>query len=289
MKDEEFIRTEIKKVLSEASLYADKDNSTKKEFILRLKDKVLTLFEILKKPKAELASFIWNKLEDIQFSINQSWFEKWFTEDEKRNYYPMYATTQFIETDREGVFKNPQTAQIKIDEITYSPDLPSEAKPKTMRPEVEDEVVHNKYTDLLRLIGDSASKLEVTVDAILQRYDDNVELIHSALEPIQDKQKQYAHYYAVIANSKDVMDDRNKWGDYEKIMAKFEMDGGETIAHISKLMDYSSKFGSIGILNNPELQKKVEQLGNCPKCSCNIYFEINESLKEQEKIVEFEI
>ncbi len=289
MNDLQFIQTQIADIMKESSLYADKDNSTKKEFVLRLKEKVEKLFELESRPIAGLASYIWNKLDDIGFSISSTHFyEDCFTEEEKGNYSSKYGTVQFIDSG-DGVKTNPQTGQIQLNGVTYSPDLPSEVKGKTMRPEIENEVTHNKYTDLLRLIGDSASKLQVTVDAILQRYDDNVELIHSALEPIQDKQKQYAHYYAVIANSKDVMDDRNKWGDYEKIMAKFEMDGGETIAHVSKLMDYSSKFGSIGILNNPELQDKVTQLGNCPKCECNIYFEINASLKEQAKIAKLEI
>ena len=289
MNDLEFVRSEFDIVLREASKYADKDNVTKKEYILRLKEKAVILFHQEKRPLAELASFIWKKLEDVEFSIHRSHFYLYFNDQEKGNYSNKFNIEQFIETDREGVLKNPQTGQVQIDDVTYSPDLPSEAKPKTMEVSDAPEPTKNVHIDLLNLIGDTAGKLQVTVDAIVQRYDDNYPIINAVLVPIKENQKKYAEYYARISNSKDVLDDRNKWGDYEKIMAKFLMDGGETIAHVSKLMDYSSKFGSIGILNNAELQKKVEQLGNCPKCQANIYFEVNESLKEIEKLAELEL
>ena len=238
---------------------------------------------------AELASFISTKLDNIQFTINHSWFEKCFTENEKRNYSSKYATIQFIPTDTPEIERNITTGQIKFNDIVYSPDLPSIANPNTLETKDTPEPTKNKYTDLINLIGDTATKLQTTCDAILERYDDNVELVNSAFEPLVDHQKMYANFYAKIANSKDVMDDRNKWGDYEKIMAKYLMESGETIAHMSKLMDYSSKFGSIGILNNATLKAKMEQLGECPKCKGNIYFEINENLKQAEIQAQFEI
>jgi len=287
MHDLEFIKTELNKVLNEASKYADKDNETKKEFVLRVKDKVEKLFELENRPEAELASYIWNKLDIIQFSINHSWFEKCFTDNQKRNYSDKYSTTHFI--DKEGILTNPTTGQIKINDITYSPDLPSEVKPKTMREESVDERPKNKYTDLLNIIGDTANKLAVTCDAIVQRFEDNSVLVIEGLQPFKEKQKMFAEYYAKISNSKDVLDDRNKWGSYEKIMAKFLMDSGETIAHVAKLMDYSSKFGSIGILNNEKLKEKVTQLGLCPSCNVDIYYTINERLKTFEINAQFEL
>ena len=288
MNDLEFVRDQLAKVLLEASKYAEKDNETKKEFILRVKEKTERIFEYEQRPKAELASFIWNVLDRIEFHISRAHFYACFTDEEKGNYSDKFSTEHFIERE-DGLLINPTTGQIKVNDVTYSPDLPSEVKPKTMETKETTEPTKNKYTDLLNLIGDTASKLEVTVDAILQRYDDNNKLIAEVLEPMSIKQPHYAKCYAVISNSKDVLDDRNKWGDYEKIMAKFLMDSGETIAHISKLMDYSSKFGSIGILNNEDLQKKVEQLGQCPACHKYIYFEVNEALKEIEIQAQFEI
>lgn len=288
MNDLLFIQQELESTLKEASKYAQKDNETKKDFILRIKEKVVRLFELEGTPMTRLASFIYNKLKDIEFEIARPWFESCFTDDEKRNYSDKFSTEHFVE-NKEGILTNPITGQIKINDVTYSPDLPSQVKPKTLSEETVDERPKNKYTDLLNLISDTASKLQVTADAINQRFEGNAQLIIEGLQPFKENQKKYADYYAKIANSKDVLDDRNKWGDYEKIMAKFLMDSGETIAHISKLMDYSSKFGSIGILNNKDLEDKVKQLGECPKCHGNISFEINERLKTAEIQAEFEI
>ena len=286
--DLEFIQKELDSTLNEASKYAQKDNETKKEFVLRVKEKALKLFELEGTPITRLASFIWTKLDNIKFTIAKSWFEGCFTDDEKRNYSDKFSTEHFIE-NKEGILTNPITGQIRINDVTYSPDLPSEVKPKTLHIEDVDERPKNKYTDLLNLIGQTADKLGVTCDAIVQRFEDNSPLIIEGLQPFKDNQKLYADYYAKISNSKDVLDDRNKWGDYEKIMAKFLMDSGETIAHIAKLMDYSSKFGSIGILNNEELENKVHQLGLCPSCNADIYYPMNERLKQIEIHAQFEI
>jgi len=50
MKDLDFIREQLDGVLKEASKYADKDNETKKEFVLRVKDKAKKLFELENTP-----------------------------------------------------------------------------------------------------------------------------------------------------------------------------------------------------------------------------------------------
>ncbi len=288
-RDIKFLNDQVDSILGEASRYIDKDTTTKKEYILRLKEKVVTLFELTDRPMPDLASYISTKLKDIGFQVADSWFYELFNEGEKANYPEHFSTEIFIE--KEGVMTNPSTGQIRINDVTYSPDTPSEVKPKTLKGPEESNTLDtkNSYLELLKLIAETSSKLNVTTDAIIQRYSDNVKLINSVLEPLKEVQDKYANYYAVVSNSKDVLDDRNKWGDYEKIMGKFLMDGGETIAHVAKLMDYSSKFGSIGILNNESLQHKVNQLGLCPACNADIYFTMNTKLKELEIKAQFEL
>lgn len=289
-RDIKFLNDQVDSILGEASRYIDKDITTKKEYILRLKEKIITLFEMTKRPMPELASYISTKLSDIGFQVADSWFYTLFNEGEKAN-YPAHFSTEIFSKWIDRVEKNVTTGQIKIDNIIYSPDTPSEVKTKTLKGESDETTLDNtnKYIELLKLIGETANRLNVTCDAIIQRYDDNHLLIKTALEPIAELQDKYANYYAVISNSKDVLDDRNKWGDYEKIMAKYLMDSGETIAHVAKLMDYSSKFGSIGILNNEALQHKVHQLGLCPSCNADIYFTMNTKLKELEVKAQFEV
>jgi len=221
LKDLDFIREQLNGVLKEASKYADQDNETKKEFVIRVKEKAKKLFELENTPLTGLSSYIWNKFDDIQFTINERYFYTLFNETEKGKYSSNCATTVFIEKD--GILTNPVTGQIKINDITFSPDSPSDVKPKLLgkSDETIDEPFENKYTDLLNLISDTANKLSVTCDAIKQKFEDNTELVIEGFQPFSKNQKLFANYYAQISNSKDVMDDRNKWGDYEKIMVYF--------------------------------------------------------------------
>jgi len=305
--DIEFIVTEIDKIMKEAYKYADKDNTTKKEFVIRLKEKTITYFELIHTPIAHLASYMRGGLDKIGFSISNSHFYDCFTDEEKGNYSGKFGSEQFIESNTPGVLKSVDSPRIKIDDVTYVPEIKEEGRSKTAQTDDDEPVVYkiDDYTDCLNRIAKSCSELYSSCQSILKKYtigiwDKNKEIVivtpeqiqkivQDTFHPIEEIQQKYAKYYAKISNSKDVLDDRNKWGDYEKIMAKFLMDGGETIAHISKLMDYSSKFGSIGIVNNPRIIELMKQLGACPSCHKNIYFEINESLKEQEKILKFEI
>jgi len=303
------VQSQIESTLKEASKYADKDNSTKKEFVLRLKDKVLKLFELENRPIIELASYIWNKLKDVRFSIYESQFYSYFTDDEKGNYSGKFTIEDFIETEIPGVLRGVDSGLLKINGVTYTP-LIAEEKESTKTAKTEEGIIYKKdrYTDCFNRIIKTCNELNSACNSILTKYTLGIyhkdkdgkkiieltpekvqTFVQNELKPIEETMKKYIKYYSIISNSKDVLDARNKWGNYEKIIAKFLMDSGETIAHISKLMDYSSKFGSIGIQNNPELQKKVEQLGQCPSCHVDIYFEINESLKEQEKQAQFEI
>jgi len=237
------------------------------------------------------SSFLYTEFNKIGLSVSARWIQESLPSNFKGKYSkselasestkPIWETVStnkaVVEQDQFGHFKiNGVLQQSKIEKPTTQLEEPPE-------------IPKNKYTVLLKLIGETASRLGVSIDAIRQRYSEDSKLVEEFLEPIQEKQDLYAEYWSKISNTKNVLDDRNKWGDYEKIMAKFLMDSGETIAHIAKLMDYSSKFGSIGILNNPDLQKKVTQLGNCPKCEANIYFEINERLATVKANLQFEI
>ena len=269
------------------------EQNTLKNYIIRGAEIIERMVnnKILDIDLANISSFLYKEFNNIGLNVSDRWIRKNLPSDLKGKYSiselpsdtiePIWKTIStegdLIERNQFGVYKiNGHIQQNKI--------VKSHNEPK-----LEDERPKNKYTDLLNLISQTADKLGVTCDAIVQRFEDNSPLIIEGLQPFKDNQKLYADYYAKISNSKDVLDDRNKWGDYEKIMAKFLMDSGETIAHIAKLMDYSSKFGSIGILNNEELENKVHQLGLCPSCNADIYYTMNERLKQIEIHAQFEI
>ena len=159
MEDLDFVISQLNDVLADASKYATKDNESKKSYVLLLKEKAIMVFDVQKRPHTELASYIWNKLDEIQFSVAKPWFEKCFTDNEKRTYSDKFSTEHFIDTgDNIGLSKNPISGQLKLNGVTYSPDLPSETKPKTLsKPEEELRPTKNKYTDLLNLCIESQS------------------------------------------------------------------------------------------------------------------------------------
>lgn len=268
--------------------------NTLKNYIMRGAEIIERMInnKILDLDLSNISSYLYTELNKIGLEVSDRWIQKVLPANYKQNYSQSEHPSEYIEpiwetisTKGDLIEKN-QFGQYKINNHLQQDKI---VKPKTLSEESVDERPKNKYTDLLNLISDSASKLQVTADAIIQRFEDNSQLVIEGLQPFKENQKKYADYYAKIANSKDVLDDRNKWGDYEKIMAKFLMDSGETIAHIAKLMDYSSKFGSIGILNNEDLQNKVHQLGMCPSCNADIYYTMNEKLKQLEIHAQFEI
>ena len=110
--------------------------------------------------------------------------------------------------------------------------------------------------------------------------------------------KYYVDQYAAHSNAKKAIDERGKWGDYEKIMSKFLMETGETTARMAELLNYSSKYGSIGIDRHGEFvdgqtkqfkKELLEFLMVCPMCAKNIYHKINEEIEKYRKGIELEV
>ena len=105
------------------------------------------------------------------------------------------------------------------------------------------------------------------------------------LRDVENKLEQYAKDWASIENSKGMIDLRRDYGEYEKIMARFCMETGETIARIAQIMDYSEKYGSIGILREPKVMEFFETedtypiyLRSCPECHVDISQTMNHNI-----------
>ena len=104
--------------------------------------------------------------------------------------------------------------------------------------------------------------------------------------------------WANIENSKGMIDLRRDFGEYEKIMGTFMIETGETIARIAQLMDYSEKYGSIGLLREPKVRSFFETedtyplyLRSCPKCLTDIAHDMNYNiaLYRESKDIEIDI
>ena len=160
-------------------------------------------------------------------------------------------------------------------------------KPK--RPIISDEpepdVPLNNTTKSIFALEQCGSLLERIAKYMRANYNDNKEILDKAFK---DKNLFYLDAYAILTNARKEIDERNKWGDYEKILAKFLLDTGESTARIAELLNYSSKYGSIGIDRHGEFvdpqtkefkRELLEFLIRCPSCHDNIYHIINENIE----------
>ena len=130
-----------------------------------------------------------------------------------------------------------------------------------------------------------ANKFHLTFETLIDRYNksDGVqEIIDNEIGNVELKLAEYAKMWANIENSKGMVDLRRDFGEYEKIMGTFMIETGETIARIAQLMDYSEKYGSIGLLREPKVREFFEKedtyplyLRSCPKCFTDISHDMN--------------
>jgi len=152
----------------------------------------------------------------------------------------------------------------------------------------------NNTTKSIFALEQCGSLLERIAGYMRANYIENKEILDKAF----NDPTFYLKAYAVLTNARKEIDERNKWGDYEKIMSKFLIDTGQSTAHIAELLNYSSKYGSIGIDRHGEFvdpqtkefkRELLEFLMRCPKCKNNIYHIINENIELYRKDKELKI
>ena len=153
----------------------------------------------------------------------------------------------------------------------------------------------NDTTKSIYALEQTGSLIERTAHHFREYYDENKEILNKSFNGKLDF---YMDQYAKHSNAKKAVDERGKWGDYEKIMAKFLMDTGETTARMAELLNYSSKYGSIGIDRHGEFVDRqtkrfktrlLEFLMKCPLCKGNIYHKLNEQIERYHKDLELEL
>jgi hypothetical protein len=295
--DKVFLKNQWKEFLDQLSVDWQKwENNTLKQYTKRGCDILTRMIEykLLDIEFENIGNYLVKTFREIGLikENNESWIYQNLPDDYKRKYSKSVVATDFIErkwdivSNKKNIIEEDQLGNIRVNGKEMVEKKVSEPKP-TQTPSKLD-----KYNIIIKQIQESATHLETACRTIFDRYnkDENVKkMITEYFDNPKEYLKRYQELHAKIANSKSVLDDRNKFGDYEKCMALYLMEGGETIAHVAKLMDYSSKFGSIGILKNEDIRNKIKQLGECPKCHGNIYFEINEKLKQAEIQAQFEI
>jgi len=153
---------------------------------------------------------------------------------------------------------------------------------KPLKPKLNKDTREMTY---LKSCSKLANKFHLTFETLIDRYnksDEVQKIIDNEIGNVELKLGEYAKMWANIENSKGMVDLRRDFGEYEKIMGTFMIETGETIARIAQLMDYSEKYGSIGLLREPKVRAFFETedtyplyLRSCPKCFTDISHDMN--------------
>ena len=81
--------------------------------------------------------------------------------------------------------------------------------------------------------------------------------------------------HATLRLARDNLDERNEWGNYQKLILQFLIRIGETKAQAAKMSNYCSKYASLGIERSEKVKKYWDYLRKCPKCKADIAHECN--------------
>jgi hypothetical protein len=239
-----------------------------------------------------ISSYLYSQLNKEGITVSDRHIQRILPDDYKRNYTKSEqeselskAKWQTIETDDPSItIEKNQFNEIKINGVeqrakeTKKEDIVQ----KPLKPKLNKDTREMIY---LKSCSKLANKFHLTFETLIDRYnksDEVQEIIDNEIGNVELKLGEYAKMWANIENSKGMVDLRRDFGEYEKIMGTFMIETGETIARIAQLMDYSEKYGSIGLLREPKVREFFEKedtyplyLRSCPKCFTDISHDMN--------------
>ena len=261
------------KILKELGDLENQGWDKKKERIKKYVDNARILLGAGKLPvggKKEFASYIYQKITEYTSVSRNGDFYSLFkddeTKDEKSRVVDEKATKirsgQTVdERFREKILKAPQ----KNDKIT-------------------------RHFDNVLL---NCKEAESLINALKEKYNESDELADVMVKELGAIDKlitQDLEIATVLSLARKQIDDRNKWGNYEKLVAQWLIAVGETKAELAKKLNYCSKYASIGIERSEELTRYWHFLGNCPKCKVDVHnffdLQIQKYLKGEELDIE---
>ena len=307
MNDKDFINSQWRETINSLREDYNKwENHTLKEYVIKCGELAERMIEykILELDKTDISSYLFNEFTREGIEVSQRHIQQTLPSDYKRNYLESELTSQLndpdwtTKTDRPDLFiQQDQFGNYRINGVEQRPikETVNVKESLTVNP-------INKKTDeitkTLFALGKCGNILERIADALMDKYNESEEYEKIISEMFKGKINFYVEQYAILQNSRNEIDDRNKWGDYEKICSKFLIDTGESTARIAELLNYSSKYGSIGIDRHGEFvdeqtrefkKELLEFLLKCPSCHENIYHKINEDIERYRKGIELKI
>tara|TARA_R110000782_G_scaffold2568_1_gene9874 strand:+ start:28 stop:978 length:951 start_codon:yes stop_codon:yes gene_type:complete len=254
-----------------------------------------------------ISSYLYAQLNKEGITVSDRHIQKILPEDYKRNYNKSEHSSELteqkwktIETDDPSItVEKNQFNNIKINGVEQRA---KETKKETIQqPSTPKLNKDTRQLTYLKSCSKLANKFHLTFETLIDRYnnsDDVQKIIDNEIGNVELKLNNYAKMWANIENSKGMIDLRRDFGEYEKIMGTFMIETGETIARIAQLMDYSEKYGSIGLLREPKVRAFFEKedtyplyLRSCPKCLTDIAHDMNYNiaLYRESKDIEIDI
>ena len=295
MSDIEFLNSQWRDTLNEFKEDYEKwEKHTLKDYLPRCAEIVNNQikYNIIDINVSGISSYLYSQLNKEGITVSDRHIQKILPDDYKRNYTKSEqdselskAKWQTIETDDPSItIEKNQFNEIKINGVeqrakeTKKEDIVQ----KPLKPKLNKDTREMTY---LKSCSKLANKFHLTFETLIDRYnksDEVQEIIDNEIGNVELKLGEYAKMWANIENSKGMVDLRRDFGEYEKIMGTFMIETGETIARIAQLMDYSEKYGSIGLLREPKVGEFFEKedtyplyLRSCPKCFTDISHDMN--------------
>lgn len=295
MSDIEFLNNQWRDTLNEFKEDYEKwEKHTLKDYLTRCAEIVNNQikYNIIDINVSGISSYLYSQLNKEGITVSDRHIQRILPDDYKRNYSKTEqeselskAKWQTIETDDPSLtIEKNQFNEIKINGVeqrakeTKKEDIVQ----KPLKPKLNKDTREMTY---LKSCSKLANKFHLTFETLIDRYnksDEVQEIIDNEIGNVELKLGEYAKMWANIENSKGMVDLRRDFGEYEKIMGTFMIETGETIARIAQLMDYSEKYGSIGLLREPKVREFFEKedtyplyLRSCPKCFTDISHDMN--------------
>jgi hypothetical protein len=238
-----------------------------------------------------ISSYLYSQLSKEGIVVTDRYIRQILPDNYKRNYIQTEHSSELekenweiIETNDPSItIEKNQFNNIKINGVEQRA---KETKKETMqKPLTPKSNKNTRELIYLKSCSKLANKFHLTFETLIDRYNNSDEvqkIIDNEIGNVELKLTGYAKMWASIENSKGMIDLRRDFGEYEKIMGTFMIETGETIARIAQLMDYSEKYGSIGLLREPKVREFFETedtyplyLRSCPKCLTDISHDMN--------------
>lgn len=295
MSDAEFLHTQWRDTINQFKEDYDKwEKHTLKDYLMRCAEIVNNQInnKVIDIKVTGISSYLYSQLNKEGISVSDRHIQKILPDNYKRNYSKSEQSSELnqskwttIETDDPSLtIEKNQFNEIKINGVEQRAKETKKENivQKPLKTKLNKDTREMVY---LKSCSKLANKFHLTFETLIDRYnksDEVQEIIDNEIGNVELKLGEYAKMWANIENSKGMVDLRRDFGEYEKIMGTFMIETGETIARIAQLMDYSEKYGSIGLLREPKVREFFESedtyplyLRSCPKCFTDISHDMN--------------